>query len=113
MSLLVVHMGCSWFQKGTVIEGAQDFYSSRLRNKERKKTFAEEVRSSICVLHMLMCFQDIGRSAHSEICQAEVCRPAESPPSAEKETCTCTKSKKAERTINCVAGPNSLLVITK
>jgi hypothetical protein len=28
---------------GTVIEGAQDFYSSRMTNRERKRTLTEEV----------------------------------------------------------------------
>jgi len=31
------------FQVGTVIEGAQDFYSSRMTNRERKRTLTEEV----------------------------------------------------------------------
>ena len=31
------------FQVGTVIEGAQDFYSARLTKKERKRTLTEEV----------------------------------------------------------------------
>ena len=31
------------FQVGTVIEGAQDFFSSRLTNRERKRTLTEEV----------------------------------------------------------------------
>ncbi|KAL6779101.1 hypothetical protein ACKKBF_B18750 [Auxenochlorella protothecoides x Auxenochlorella symbiontica] len=32
-----------YFQMGTVVEGAADFYSSRLTNSERKQTFAEEI----------------------------------------------------------------------
>jgi hypothetical protein len=31
------------FQIGTVVEGAQDFYSARLTKKERKRTLTEEV----------------------------------------------------------------------
>jgi len=30
-------------QVGTIIEGPTDFYSSRLQNRERKRTLAEEV----------------------------------------------------------------------
>lgn len=32
-----------YFQFGTVVEGAQDFYSGRLTRRERKRTLAEEV----------------------------------------------------------------------
>lgn len=30
-------------QVGTIIEGATEYYSARLQNKDRKKTFVEEV----------------------------------------------------------------------
>ncbi|EFN59779.1 hypothetical protein CHLNCDRAFT_133463 [Chlorella variabilis] len=32
-----------YFQMGTVVEGAADFYSGRLTNKQRKRTFTEEI----------------------------------------------------------------------
>jgi Fcf2 pre-rRNA processing len=30
-------------QVGTIVEGATEFFSARLKNRERKKTFADEV----------------------------------------------------------------------
>ena len=39
------------FQVGTVVEGAQDFFSARMTKKERKRTFAEEIASSAEITH--------------------------------------------------------------
>lgn len=36
-------MAPEFSQVGTIIEGPADFYSSRLQNRERKRTLAEEV----------------------------------------------------------------------
>lgn len=36
-----------YFQRGTVIEGTGEFYSSRLTRRERKQTLAEELAADI------------------------------------------------------------------
>ncbi|ORZ17024.1 Fcf2 pre-rRNA processing-domain-containing protein [Absidia repens] len=35
-----------YFQMGTIIEGATEFFSSRINKKDRKRTFAEEIMSN-------------------------------------------------------------------
>lgn len=42
-----------FFEMGTVIEGKQEFYSSRMSRRERKQTLAEEILADASTRHYM------------------------------------------------------------